>query len=157
MVSGRQLWICGDIHGEVSALVRYGSSKRVWWPDEAPTQVAVGSVPSADSTGSSTNSGTLSPTELTEAADILVSHEAPFSFDPPLVRTDHIRDETWLKIVEFRKYLDYVLPQVKPALWFYGHYHKHFEGIVQHDKVPHDTAQQTRYQCLDIAEMLRVV
>ncbi len=94
MVSGRQRWICGDIHGEVSALVRYGSSKRVWWPDEAPTQVAVGSVPSADSTGSSTNSGTLSPTELTEAADILVSH---------------------------------------------------------------DTAQQTRYQCLDIAEMLRVV
>lgn len=113
------------------ALVRYGSSKRVWWPDEAPVQPAVGSVPSAD---------------------IVVSHEAPLSFDPPLVRVDHVRDETWQKIVESRKCLDCVLHAIKPALWFYGHYHKHFEEIVQHE-----SAKQTRYICLDIAEMTRVV
>ncbi len=81
------------------------------------------------------------------AVDIVVSHEAPLSFEPPLVRADYVRDETWLKLVESRKYLEYVLSQVKPALWFYGHYHCHFEG----------NYQNTHYQCLDIAEMTRVV
>lgn len=132
------------------ALVRYGSSKRVWWPDEAPVQIAVGSVPSA-------SSGILLPTELPETADIVVSHDAPLSFDPPLVRADYVRDETWQKIVESRKYLDDILSQVKPSLWFYGHYHKHFEGVAQHDNAPHDATRQTRYICLDIAEMTRVV
>lgn len=116
-------------------LVRYGSSKRVWWPDEAPTQIVDG---------------------LTASADIVVSHEAPLSFDPPLVRADNVRDETWQKIVESRKYLDCVLHAIKPALWFYGHYHKHFDGVAQHDNAPRDATRQTRYICLDIAEMTRV-
>lgn len=118
------------------ALVRYGSSKRVWWPDEVPMQIVDG---------------------LTASADIVVSHEAPLSFDPPLVRADNVRDETWQKIVESRKYLDCVLHAIKPALWFYGHYHKHFEGVAQHDNAPRDATRQTRYICLDIAEMTRVV
>ena len=134
------------------ALIRYGSTKRVWWPDEAPVQLAVGSVPSADSTGSSTSSGTLFP----ECVDIVVSHEAPLSFDPPLVRADYVRDETWQKIVESRKYLDCVLHAIKPALWFYGHYHCHYEGVAQRDNTPRDATRQTRYICLDIAEMTRV-
>ena len=127
------------------ALVRYGSSKRVWWSDEAPVQLAVGSVPSA-------SSGTLFP----ECVDIVVSHEAPLSFDPPLVRADYVRDETWQKIVESRKYLDCVLHAIKPALWFYGHYHCHYEGVAQRDNTPRDATRQTRYICLDIAEMTRV-
>lgn len=118
------------------ALIRYGSTKRVWWPDETP----------------SASSGTLFP----ECVDIVVSHEAPLSFDPPLVRADHVHDETWQKIVESRKSLDCVLQTVKPALWFYGHYHKHFEGVVQHDDAPRDATRQTRYICLNIAEMTRV-
>lgn len=117
------------------ALVRYGSSKRVWWSDEAPVQLVVGSVPSVD---------------------IVVSHEAPLSFDPPLVRADNVRDETWQKIVESRKYLDCVLHAIKPALWFYGHYHCHYEGVAQRDNTPRDAMRQTRYICLDIAEMTRV-
>lgn len=112
------------------ALVRYGSSKRVWWPDEAPVQIADG---------------------FPKTTDIVVSHEAPLSFDPPLVRADDVREETWLKIVESRKYLDCVLHAIKPALWFYGHYHRHFEGVVQYD-----SARQTRYLGLDIAEMIQV-
>jgi hypothetical protein len=112
------------------ALVRYGSSKRVWWPDETPVQITVGSVPSTD---------------------IMVSHEAPLSFDPFLVRADYVRDEIWQKIVESRKYLDCVLRAIKPALWFYGHYHNHFDGVIQHDVM-----RQTYYCGLDIAEMTRV-
>lgn len=113
------------------ALIRYGSSKRIWWPNEAPSQITEG---------------------LPETADIVVSHEAPLSFEPPLVRADHMHDETWLKNVESRKYLDYVLSQVKPALWFYGHYHSHYEGNVKFA-----AEQYTHYRCLDIAEMVRVV
>lgn len=115
------------------SLIKFGSSKRVWWPDEAP---------STDS-APSTNSRTLFP----ESVDIVVSHEAPLSFEPPLVRAGYVRDETWLKIVESRKYLDYVLQIVNPTLWFYGHYHCHYEG----------NFQNTLYQCLDIAEIVRVV
>lgn len=121
-------------------LIRMGSSKRIWWPDEAPTQIVYGSAPSA-------SSGTLASIEIPEGIDIVVSHEAPLSFEPSLMQADHVRDETWLKIVESRKYLDYVLSQVKPTLWFYGHYHHHYEG----------NCQNTLYQCLDIAEMTRIV
>ena len=122
------------------SLIKFGSSKRVWWPDEAPTQIVYGSAPSA-------SSGTLASIEIPEGIDIVVSHEAPLSFEPSLMQADHVRDETWLKIVESRKYLDYVLSQVKPTLWFYGHYHCHYEG----------NFQNTLYQCLDIAEMTRIV
>ena len=117
-------------------LIKMGSSKRIWWPDEALVPIVEG---------------------FPTAVDIVVSHEAPLSFAPPLVRADHVRDETWLKIVESRKYLDYVLSQVKPALWFYGHYHCHYEGNVECAAGDIESSHRTRYQCLDIAEMVRVV
>jgi hypothetical protein len=107
-------------------LIRMGSSKRIWWPDEAPVPI-VESFPAV--------------------VDIVVSHEAPLSFAPPLMRADYVRDATWQKIVESRKYLDYVLRTVMPALWFYGHYHRYYEGDYQN----------TLYRCLDIAEMVQVV
>ena len=107
------------------SLIKFGSSKRVWWPDEAPVQIAEG---------------------LPTAVDIVISHEAPLSFEPPLMQADYMHNETFLKIVESRKYLDYVLSQIKPALWFYGHYHSHFEG----------NYQNTLYRCLDIAEITQI-
>ncbi|MBR3072078.1 metallophosphoesterase [Fibrobacter sp.] len=119
------------------SLIKFGSSKRVWWPDEAPVPIAEG---------------------FPTAVDIAVSHEAPLSFDPPLVQTNYVRDETWLKIIESRKYLDYVLSQIKPALWFYGHYHSHYEGHVEFAADNgEDCQRRTRYQCLDIAEMTRAI
>ncbi len=118
-------------------LIRMGSSKRIWWPDEAPMPIVE---------------------QFPAAVDIVVSHEAPLSFEPPLVRADYVRDETWLKIVESRKYLDYVLQTVKPSLWFYGHYHSHFEGEVKFAAENSECfPRKTRYQCLDIAEMMRIV
>lgn len=107
------------------SLIKFGSSKRVWWPDEALAQIAEGF-----------------PTDV----DIVVSHEAPLSFAPPLMRADHVHDETWLKIVESRKYLDYILQTVKPTLWFCGHYHCHYEGDYK----------STHYRCMDIAELIQV-
>jgi len=117
-------------------LIKMGSCKRIWWSGE-PLVPIVNGFPSA--------------------VDIVVSHEAPLSFAPPLVRPDYVRDETWLKIVESRKYLDYVLSQVKPTLWFYGHYHSHYEGCVECAAGGGDSPRSARFQCLDIAEMVRVV
>lgn len=119
------------------SLIKFGSSKRIWWSDEAPKQITE-----------------THPT----AVDIVVSHEAPLSFAPTLMRANHVRDDTWKKIIESRKYLDYVLSQVKPPLWFYGHYHSHYEGEAEFttgngENFPH----KTHYQCLDIAEMVRVI
>ena len=107
------------------SLIRFGSSKRIWWPNEAPVQITE---------------------TLPDSADIIVSHEAPLSFEPSLLREAHVRDDTWDKVVESRGYLDLVLNTVKPSQWFYGHYHKHFEGIFQ----------GTHYRGLDIAEMALV-
>ena len=81
-----------------------------------------------------------------ESADIIVSHDAPLLFEPPLMRDAHVRDDTWQKVVESRRYLDFVLRTVKPSQWFYGHYHSHYEG----------NFQGTHYLGLDIAEMTQV-
>ncbi|PBC73856.1 metallophosphoesterase family protein [Fibrobacter intestinalis] len=107
------------------ALVKFGSSKRIWWPDEAPSK-ALENIP--------------------KTTDIIVSHEAPLSFEPSLTREAHVRDDTWQKVVESRRYLDDVLKAVLPPRWFYGHYHCHFEG----------NFQGTHYRCLDIAEMTQI-
>ncbi len=107
------------------ALFRFGSSKRIWWPDETPVQITE---------------------NLPESADIIASHDAPLSFEPPLMRDAHVRDNTWQKVVEFRRYLDFVLRTVKPSQWFYGHFHNHYEGIFQ----------GTHYLGIDIAEMTQV-
>ena len=104
-------------------------------------------MPIVDGLVPSASSGTLSSIETPERVDIVVSHEAPLSFAPLPMRADYVRDVTWQKIVESRKYLDYVLQIVKPTFWFYGHYHCHYEG----------NCQNTLYRCLDIAEMTQVV
>ena len=83
---------------------------------------------------------------LPEFVDIVVSHEAPLLFEPPLIREKHVRDDTWEKIIESRRYLDFVLEKVLPSQWLYGHYHNHYEGCFQ----------GTHYHGLDIAEMVKV-
>ncbi len=107
------------------ALIRFGSSKRIWWLDEAPS---------------------MELNNLPISADIVVSHEAPLSFAPAPLREAYVRDCTWQKVVESRRYLDFVLNAVKPLQWFYGHYHGHYEGVFQ----------GTLYHGLDIAEMTPV-
>ena len=108
------------------SLIRFGSSKRIWWQNEAPVQI----------------------TEcLPKSADIIVSHEAPLSFAPTPFREPHVHDNTWLQMIESRHYLDYVLKTVKSPFWFYGHYHRHYEG----------NTGETMYQGLDVAEMVNMI
>lgn len=108
------------------SLIKHGSSKRVWWQNEAPVQITEG---------------------LPRSADIIVSHEAPLSFAPTPNRDKHVGESTWQQVVESRQYLDNVLKIIKASLWFYGHYHNHYDGVIGN----------TRYQGLDIAEMVQVV
>jgi len=107
------------------ALIKFGSSKRIWWEGEAPAQITEG---------------------LPGVVDIIVSHEAPLSFAPVPLRDPHVRDATWQQVLETRRYLDRVLETVKPPLWFYGHYHGHFEGNVG----------GVAYYGLGIAELIRI-
>ena len=107
------------------SLIKHGSSKRVWWQNEAPVQITE---------------------DLPESADIIVSHEAPLSFAPVPLREPHMREDAWQQVIESRRYLDYVLKTVKPSLWFYGHYHHHYEG----------STGVTAYQGLDVAEIVEV-
>ncbi|WP_405334828.1 metallophosphoesterase [Fibrobacter sp.] len=92
------------------SLIKFGSSRRVWWPDEAPTQIAE-CIPTA--------------------IDIVVSHEAPLMLAPLTMRPNRMREKTFLKILNSRIYLDYVMRAIKPSHWFYGHYHFRCEDNIK--------------------------
>lgn len=80
---------------------KYGSRKRCWWPGEKPTYKTE---------------------NLPDRVDYIVSHEAPLSFDPVIVRkTEDL--SIWEDIVESRKYLNFVLGEINCSRWFHGHYH----------------------------------
>lgn len=88
---------------------RFGSSKRVWWPDESILRV--------------------NPKSLPGKVDIVVSHQAPLTFEPVLLRTSDISDDIYEDILSERKYLDIVRSTCIPSQWFYGHHHKSFSGF----------------------------
>lgn len=89
-------------------MLRVGSEKRSWWDGERPTQVPVKQFPNN--------------------VDIIISHEAPLSFDPVVVRESGLSEEIYNNILEDRHYLDTVLKEVVAKYWFHGHYHKSTSG-----------------------------
>lgn len=82
-------------------------------------------------------------TDLPTKVDIIVSHTAPISFSPIVERTSDLPLYQYEKILETRKYLDYVLREVNADYWFYGHFHQSFTG----------TYGKLLYRCLDIMEI----
>lgn len=60
--------------------------------------------------------------------DIVVSHESPISFQPIPERPDYVDPDLWEEIMEDRRYLLDVHVKVRSGYWFYGHYHKSYEG-----------------------------
>lgn len=60
--------------------------------------------------------------------DIIVSHEAPISFKPIPERLDEISPEIWEEILEDRRYLERVKVLIRSGYWFFGHYHKSYDG-----------------------------
>lgn len=94
---------------ENERLKRFGSSRRVWWEDEAPEERRKG---------------------LPVSVDIIVSHDAPLGFDPVPMRPSDVSYDTWEKILACRRYLDFIQYEVKAGWWFYGHYHHSYSGHI---------------------------
>ena len=80
----------------------YGSSKRVWWPNEGVIKEYK---------------------NLPGKVDIIVSHTSPLSFPPVIVRGSSETDEDYLGMLEERKYLDYVFRNVRCKYWIGAHWH----------------------------------
>lgn len=89
----------------------YGSEKRVWWEGENVEHKY---------------------SDLPLKVDIIISHEAPLSFDPVASRSDNIPSYQYTNIIEDRKYLDYVYKEVRADYWYYGHYHTSYSGSLGH-------------------------
>jgi len=104
-----------------SEAIEYKSGRRVWWEDEDVEKKY---------------------NNLPIRADIIISHEAPLSFDPILTRSEDIPSYQYENIINSRKYLDYVYKEVKTDYWFYGHYHSSFSGSLG----------KLLYKCLGIME-----
>lgn len=102
----------------------YGSSKRYWWSGEKIKEKYE---------------------DLPDDVDIIVSHESPLSFKPVTVRDVNDYD-LWEDIVKSRKYLDYILKEVRTDWWIHGHYHKSTSG----------NFGDVRYRGLDIEEIFEI-
>lgn len=86
---------------------RYGSHKRIYWERERVEPII---------------------DNLPPKVDIIVSHMAPISFRPVAERPDEATPEIWEEELWDRRYLDYIQSEVRSGYWFYGHYHKSYEG-----------------------------
>jgi DNA repair exonuclease SbcCD nuclease subunit len=114
-ICGRDIYTIGGANstdityrlGTNQALAAKGKDRRVWWEDEGVIQ-QYGDLPTK--------------------ADIIISHCAPLSFSPVITRFPETPEWQYEKILEERKYLDYVLENVNAKYWMYGHYHDHFSG-----------------------------
>ena len=114
-ICGREVYAIGganstDITDRLETnqkLAARGKDKRIWWPDEGVVEKTEG---------------------LPDKVDIIVSHSAPLSFMPVIQKFPETPEWQYEKILEERKYLDYVLKEVNSDYWFYGHYHNHYSG-----------------------------
>lgn len=66
--------------------------------------------------------------DLPGRVDLILSHEAPLSFDPVSTRFPETPSWQYEKILESRRYLDKILENITCDYWFYGHYHRHITG-----------------------------
>lgn len=111
---------------ENQELASKGKSTRVWWPGEDIKKTPIKDLPSR--------------------VDLILSHEAPLSFDPVLIRMTETPEYQYEKIKDSRKYLEEVFNEVWCDRWYYGHYHNHYLG----------TTGRTSWRGLGIMEIVEV-
>ena len=113
-ICGKKIYPVGGAHSvdrvgridENNDYIHYGSSRRCWWENEPPIK---------------------NYKNLPDNVDIVVSHEAPISFEPVVVReTEDLK--LWNDILDARNYLNYILNHVKISWWIHGHYHRSSSG-----------------------------
>ena len=106
-------------------------ARKVWWPNEAPIE--------------------LTDRELSKLHGRVygvISHDAPISFEPVLVRDSEFieSDEMFYDILRSREYLEKVLWKANPKRWYYGHHHRSYSG----------GNGRTHWRGLGIQELIRV-
>lgn len=79
-----------------------------WWEDEYIQEIPIKDLPSK--------------------VDIIISHEAPLTFEPVITRLSETPEDQYQKILNGRKFLETVLKEVRCDYWYYGHYHQHISG-----------------------------
>lgn len=84
--------------------------------------------------------------EINDKIDIIISHEAPMSFEPPAIRTKEISYDTWENILKNRKFLQRLKEYYNPKYYYYGHHHQNFSG----------TSGRTSYRGLGICDILEI-
>ena len=116
---------------ENSIQEKLGTSKRVWWPAEIPTELGDSGIQ-----------------KLPGHVYAVISHECPISMLPVLTRgTDGvITEDLFESILESREFLEKILWRTKPTRWYYGHHHKSYSG----------NSGTTLWRGLDIMEVIRV-
>ena len=83
---------------------------------------------------------------INRRVDIVLSHTAPISYDPPLFRDSKMDKELWEDILESRNYLEKINSGIKPKRWYYGHFHNSYSG----------STGCTVWRCLSELEILEV-
>lgn len=78
--------------------------------------------------------------------DVVLSHTAPISYDPPLFRDSRMDEGLWEDILESRNYLEKINSRIKPKRWYYGHFHNSYSG----------STGCTIWRCLSELEILEV-
>lgn len=114
-ICGRDIYTIGganstDIGWRIATNETYaskGKDKRCWWPDEDIIRKWE---------------------DLPNKVDIIISHSAPLSFNPVAKKWPETPEWQYEKIIEERRYLDFILRELPADYWFYGHYHDHYSG-----------------------------
>ena len=104
-LSGKKIYTIG---GGGSTDITHRTPGKDWWSGEYIKEVPLKEIPGR--------------------VDIVISHEAPLTFEPVISRQDDTPEEQYQKILEGRKFLDVVLKECRCDHWFYGHYHTHYSG-----------------------------
>ena len=68
------------------------------------------------------------PEDFPVKSDILVTHEAPISFDPVILRDQEEELSVYEDILSWRRYLDTMLQEINVKSWYFGKYHKSYSG-----------------------------
>jgi DNA repair exonuclease SbcCD nuclease subunit len=104
-IGGKDIYTIG---GGGSTDIKFRTPGKTWWEGEYIEEKPV--------------------KELPGRVDIIISHEAPLTFEPVISRFEETPEEQYQKILAGRKYLETVLKEVRCEEWYYGHYHQHYSG-----------------------------
>lgn len=100
--------------------------KKLYWPGERPSRV--------------------DPDLLPYYSDIIISHDAPISFEPVCIRPENLAFDIWENVLSDRKYLEEIKDRIVTERWFFGHHHKPYSG----------TIGGVSYRCLGISEIYQL-